>query len=185
MISVTLARRYARALLNLADRQKELERTQTELGEIASLFAREPRMRRYFESPSITRAEKLSFLEEKLKPMVGRPVYGLLNVLLRRRRLDHLIAIADEFEKLSEHAQGIRRAVIRTAVPITDRQADEVIHALARRTGLKILLAREVDAALLGGAVVSLDHQVIDGTLATELWRIRRHLLQTRVHGRG
>lgn len=185
MISVTLARRYARALLSLADRQKELERTQAELGEIARLFAREPRMRRYFESPSITRAEKLSFLEERLKPMVGSPMYGLLHVLLRRRRLDHLIPIADEFGKLAEHAGGIRRAVIRTAVPITDRQAEEVTHSLARRTGLKILLTREVDAALLGGAVVSLDHQVIDGTLATELWRIRRHLLQTRVHGRG
>jgi F0F1-type ATP synthase delta subunit len=47
------------------------------------------------------------------------------------------------------------------------------------------LLTREVDATLLGGAVVSLDHKVIDGTLATELWRIRRHLLSTRVHGRG
>jgi F-type H+-transporting ATPase subunit delta len=185
MISVTLARRYARALLHLAERQKELERTEAELRELAALFAREPRMRRYFESPSITRAEKLSFLEERLEPRVGRPIYGLLHVLLRRRRLDHLVAIADEYEKLSEQARGIRRAVIRTAVPISDRQAGELTDTLARRTGLTILLTREVDAAALGGAVVSLDHQVIDGTLATELWRIRRHLLQTRVHGRG
>ncbi len=185
MISVTLARRYARALLSLAEKQKELDQTQSELGEVAALFAREPRMRRYFESPSITRAEKLSFLENRLKPKVGRPIYGLFHVLLRRRRLDHLIAIADEFEKMAEGARGIRRALIRTAVPITDRQAEELTGALARRTGLKILLTREVDAALLGGAVVSLDHQVIDNTLATELWRIRRHLLQTRVHGRG
>jgi F0F1-type ATP synthase delta subunit len=70
-------------------------------------------------------------------------------------------------------------------VPITAGQAEELTRSLARRTGSKILLTREVDASLLGGALVSLDHQVIDGTLATELWRIRRHLLQARVHGRG
>ena len=116
---------------------------------------------------------------------MGLPIYGLLHVLLRRRRLDHLVAIGDEFEKLAEQARGIRRAVIRTAVPITDGQAQEVERVLARRTGLKILLTREVDADVVGGAAVSLDHQVIDGTLATELWRIRQHLLQTRVHGRG
>ncbi len=185
MISVTLARRYARALLALSEKQKELERTQTELVEWAALFRHDPRVRRFFESPSISRAEKLSFLEQRIKPQVGLPIYGLLHVLLRRRRLDHLVAIGDEFEKLAEQARGIRRAVIRTAVPITDGQAQEAERVLARRTGLKILLTREVDADVVGGAAVSLDHQVIDGTLATELWRIRQHLLQTRVHGRG
>ena len=185
MISVTLARRYARALLHLAERQKALDRTHEELKWLAAYFARQPLARRYFESPNISRTEKVAFLESRVKPKVGRPLYGLLNILLRRRRLDHLVPIASEFEKLAERAQGITRAVIRTAVPITAGQAEELTRSLARRTGSKILLTREVDASLLGGALVSLDHQVIDGTLATELWRIRRHLLQARVHGRG
>jgi len=185
LISVTLARRYARALLHLAERQKALDRTHEELKALAAYFARDPRARRYFESPNISQTEKLAFLDSRLKPKVGRPVYGLLQVLLRRRRLDHLVPIADEFEKLAERAQGITRAVIRTAAPITAGQAETLTGVLARRTGSKVLLTREVDASLLGGALVSLDHQVIDGTLATELWRIRRHLLQARVHGRG
>ena len=185
MISVTLSRRYARALLHLAERQKELPRTLADLHGLSAVFSRDPRARRFFETPSIPRSEKEAFLEERVMPRVGRPVYGLLHVLLRRRRLDHLVSIAGEFEKLAEKAQGIARALIRTAVPITDGQADALTQTLARRTGLKITLTREVEPALLGGAVVSLDHQVIDGTIATELWRIRRQLLQTRVQGRG
>ena len=185
MISVTLSRRYARALLHLAQRQEMLPRTLSDLHELATFFRREPRARRLFETPNISRSEKEAFLEERVMPRVGRPVYGLLHVLLRRRRLDHLISIADEFEKLAEDAQGITRAVVRTAVPITDGQADTLTQALAQRTGRKIMLTREVEPELLGGAVVSLDHQVIDGTLATELWRIRRQLLATRVRGRG
>ena len=185
MISVTLARRYARALLDLAQKRNEVARTEQELDVVAALFRKDPRARRFFESPSISREEKTRFLEERLMPRVGRSVYGLFHVLLRRRRLDHLVAIADEFDKLAEKAQGITHAVVRTASPITDAQADRLTQILQRRTGGTIELTREVNPSLLGGAVVSLDHKIIDGTLATELWRIRRALLSARIIGRG
>jgi len=185
VISVTLARRYARALLDLAQKKGELPRAHEELQALAQLFRRDPRARRFFETPNIARTEKIAFLDRAWKSRLGRPVFALLHVLLRRRRLDHLTTIADEFHKLAERAQGITRVVVRTAVPLADGQADVLNRSLARRTGTKVLLTREVDPALLGGAVVSLDHQIIDGSLATELWRIRRQLLQARVHGRG
>jgi len=183
--SVTLSRRYARALLHLASRQGDLDRAHDELRAVADLAARDPRLRRFFETPNIARQEKLRFLEDGWKPRLCRSVFGLLMLLLRRRRLDHLISIADEFYKMAERAQGITRATVRTAIAMTDAQADALTNALTVRTGLKVLLTREVDTRLIGGAVVSLDHQVIDGTLATELWRIRRRLLETRVQGRG
>ena len=185
MISVTLARRYARALLTLAEKKATLPAAQTELREIATMVRGDRRVRRFFETPGIARTEKVAFLEKSWKPRLSRPVFGLLMVLLRRRRLDHLVAIADEFQKISEEAMGITRAVVKTAVPLSEAQAGTLTRALAARTGRTISLTREIDPALIGGAVVSLDHQVIDGTLATELWRIRRQLLATRVHGRG
>jgi len=183
VISVGLSRRYARALLSLSQRRGDLEQTQAEVRELAALFARDVRVRRFFETPNVARSEKLAFLEEQWRPKFGAPVYGLLLVLLRRRRLDHLVSIAEEFHKLSEQAQGIVRATVRSAVPFEDAQADRLVAALSRRSGLRVVLTREVDAGVIGGAVVSMDHQVIDGTLATEFWRIRRQLLQTRVHG--
>lgn len=183
MISVTLARRYARALLHLAQKHASLDTVEEELREIAGLARRDVRVRRFFETPGIARTEKIAFLEKSWKPRLSRPVYGLLMVLLRRRRLDHLIVIADEFQKLAEQAKGLSRLLVRTAVPLSEAQAGTLTRALAARTGRTIVLTREVDPSLIGGAVVSLDHHVIDGTLATELWRIRRRLLATRVHG--
>jgi F-type H+-transporting ATPase subunit delta len=185
VISVSLARRYARALLDLARKRGELERAHEELSAIAEIFRRDPRVRRFFETPNIARTEKTAFLDRKWKSLVDRPVFALLHVLLRRRRLDHLVAIAEEFHKLAERAQGITQVRVRTAVPLAENQAEELIRALSRRTGTKVFLTREVDPALLGGAVVSLDHHVLDGSLVTELWRIRRQLLQAQVHGRG
>lgn len=183
MISVSLSRRYARALLSLTQRRGDLEQTQRELEELAALFTRDVRVRRFFETPNIARAEKLAFLEQRWRPQFGPPVYGLLMLLLRRRRLSHLVSIAGEFHKLSEQAQGIVRATVRSAVPFDDAQAERLADALSRRSGLRVVVTRETDPAVIGGAVVSMDNQVIDGTLATEFWRIRRQLLQTRVHG--
>jgi F-type H+-transporting ATPase subunit delta len=181
VISVVLARRYARALLELAKKRDDLKETHQDLESVARIFERDPRARRFFEAPNIGRAEKEAFLEKRMKPKLDKSVYGLLIVLLRRRRFDHLVAIAAEFHKLAEEAQGITRAVVRTAVAISDRQADALTRALNRRTGTKVTLSREVDPALIGGVSLSLDHKVIDGSLATELWRIRRKLREARV----
>ena len=182
MISAVLARRYARALLELSRKRKDLEATHQDLESVSRVFERDPRVRRFFEAPNIARTEKEAFLQKQFKSKLNPNIYGLLVLLLRRRRFDHLVAIAGEFHKLAEDAQGITRAVVRTAVPITDGQADALTRMLRRRTGSKkVLLTREVDAALLGGASLSLDHKVIDGTLATQLWRLRRQLRDARV----
>src|SRR5262249_11838916 len=125
---------YARALLDLAKRKGDLEKTHEDLAGVAEIFRKDHRVRRFFEAPNISRTEKEAFLETKWKPKLDRNVYAMLVVLLRRRRFDHLVAIASEFEKLSEEAQGIMRAVVRTAVPISDRQADVLTRALSKRT---------------------------------------------------
>ena len=181
MISAILARRYARALLELSKKRKDLEATHQDLESVARVFERDPRVRRFFEAPNIARTEKEAFLDKQFSAKLNKSIYGLLILLLRRRRFDHLVAIAGEFHKLAEDAQGITRAVVRTAVPISDGQADALTRLLAKRTGRKVLLTREVDAALLGSASLSLDHKVIDGTLATQLWRLRRQLRDARV----
>jgi len=181
VISAILARRYARALLELSKKRKDLEATHQDLESVARVFERDPRVRRFFEAPNIARTEKEAFLDKQFRAKLNKNIYGLLILLLRRRRFDHLVAIAGEFHKLAEDAQGITRAVVRTAVPITDGQADALTRSLAKRTGRKVMLTREVNPALLGGASLSLDHKVIDGTLATQLWRLRRQLRDTRV----
>ena len=181
MISAILARRYARALLDLSKKRGDLEATHQDLQSVAAVFHRDPRVQRFFEAPNIGRDEKEKFLERRFQKALTKGVYGLLILLLRRRRFDHLLAIAAEFHKLAEEAQGLTRAVVRTAVPITDGQADALTRVLAKRTGRTVMLTREVDPALLGGASLSLDHKVIDGTLATQLWRLRRQLRDARV----
>ncbi len=88
MISAVLARRYARALLGLAEKRGDLEKTHQDLETISRVFEANPRVRRFFEAPNIARTEKEAFLEKRFKPKANKNVYGLLVLLLRRRRFD-------------------------------------------------------------------------------------------------
>ena len=83
MISAVLARRYARALLELSRKRKELEKTHQDLETVSRVFERDPRVRRFFEAPNIARTEKEAFLEKQFKAKLNRDVYGLLVLLLR------------------------------------------------------------------------------------------------------
>jgi len=105
VISAVLARRYARALLELSKKRDDLEKTHKDLESISRVFERDPRVRRFFEAPNIARTEKEAFLQKQFKSKTNPNVYGLLVLLLRRRRFDHLVAIAGEFHKLAEEAQ--------------------------------------------------------------------------------
>ena len=71
MISAVLARRYARALLDLAQRRGDLKETHQDLESVARVFERDPRVRRFFEAPSISRVEKEVFLEKRFKPKLA------------------------------------------------------------------------------------------------------------------
>ncbi|HXF58262.1 MAG TPA: F0F1 ATP synthase subunit delta, partial [Candidatus Saccharimonadales bacterium] len=86
MISAILARRYARALLELSKKRKDLEATHQDLESVARVFERDPRVRRFFEAPNIARTEKEAFLDKQFSAKLNKSIYGLLILLLRRRR---------------------------------------------------------------------------------------------------
>jgi F-type H+-transporting ATPase subunit delta len=89
--------------------------------------------------------------------------------------------ITDQFEALVEHAQGIRRAHVVSAVPLAEAERTRLHTTLESWTRSKVRLTSEVDAALLGGALVRLGDRVIDRTVRTLLEAIGHQLYETSV----
>jgi ATP synthase F1 delta subunit len=86
-----------------------------------------------------------------------------------------------EFERLVEKAQGLQRAVVVSATPLLKPELDRLHGELERVTHSKIRLTAEVDAALLGGALVRIDGRVIDRSVRTLLDSIQRQLMEATV----
>ncbi len=107
------------------------------------------------------------------------PILGRLFVLLAERdRLVLLPELVDAYRDRLRQAQGVVRAEVTTATALSADQARAIEHSLAVATGSTIDLATRVDPSLVGGLVARLGSTVYDGSVASQLRRMRRRLLQ-------
>jgi len=118
-------------------------------------------------------------LEQGLAQRVLPSVRVFADLLLRKKRIALLEAIAHEFQAIVERAKGLERATVVSAVRLTDGERDRLHRELERFTGKKIVLESLVDASLVGGAYVRIGDRVIDrsvrsllGSLAQQLYEV-------------
>lgn len=69
-----------------------------------------------------------------------------------------------------------KRAVVKSAVPLTLKERSDLQKKLARTFGDGLLLRWEVDPSLLGGIVVRVGDKIIDGSVAGKLEALKRSL---------
>jgi F-type H+-transporting ATPase subunit delta len=112
---------------------------------------------------------------------VARTVVLFVDLLLRKKRLTEYETIVTEFEALVEKLQGVQRAHVVSAVPLTDAEQKRLHGELERHTKSKIRLTSEVDSGLIGGALVRIGDRVIDRSVATLLKAIEQQLSEISV----
>lgn len=184
----SVAGRYARALQILTEKQSAkagrahipvLEQTLEELQGLAQLLAHGTRLGKFVLDPQISPADRRRVLEQGLEQRVLPSVRVFADLLLRKKRIALLAAIAHEFQVIVERAKGLERATVVSAVRLTDGERDRLHRELERFTGKKIVLESLVDAALVGGAYVRIGDRVIDrsvrsllGSLAQQLYEV-------------
>lgn len=170
------ARRYAEAAFEVAMRDGTLERWRAELDQAADL-AGDRRATTILANPSIPIDKRSAVLEELLADRVSKPVLNLLQLLLRRGRMEELPRVAAEFRRLDDERQGIVHATVTAAAELTQDEIRELTARLERSTGGRIALDVEVDPSLLGGLVVRVGDRMIDGSVRGRLERLRNQLL--------
>ena len=184
----SVAARYARALQILTEKQAakagralipQLEQTLEELQGLAKLLAHGTRLGKFVLDPQIGPADRRRVLEQGLSGRVLPSVRVFADLLLRKKRLVLLGAIAHEFQVIVERAKGLERATVVSAVRLTDGERDRLHRELERFTAKKIVLESLVDASLVGGAYVRIGDRVIDrsvrsllGSLAQQLYEV-------------
>ena len=184
----SVAARYARALQILTEKQAakagralipQLEQTLEELQGLAQLLAHGTRLGKFVLDPQIGPADRRRVLEQGLSGRVLPSVRVFADLLLRKKRLVLLGAIAHEFQVIVERAKGLERATVVSAVRLTDGERDRLHRELERFTAKKIVLESLVDASLVGGAYVRIGDRVIDrsvrsllGSLAQQLYEV-------------
>lgn len=174
----SVARRYARALFGIGVDAGNFEALGQEIGDLATLWTAAPDLRELLENPVFRPDEKRKVLEQIL-PRVAptAEVRRLALLLLERRRITLLPAIARAYRDLADAHTGRVRARVTSAEPLTAAAADRVRRALEERTGKKVIVETAVDPSLIGGVVAQVGDLVLDGSVRTQLSDLRSKLL--------
>jgi F-type H+-transporting ATPase subunit delta len=172
---ITVARPYAQAAFALAAENNALP-VWAEMLKLASAVVVDPKVHAALESPKLSAGDKeamfLSICDDKLNAE-GR---NFVRVLVQSDRIGLLPEIREIFDTLKDAADGVARAHISSAFPVTDTELAALKAALEKRFGKKIEASVGVDPDLIGGATIVVGDTVIDGSVRGELQAMATHL---------
>ena len=175
------ATRYARVLLEVALQESDPAVVEKDLNAVVRLLTTNAELLGAVTNPAVAVAAKRSVMDTLLNRLgTCSPVRKLVLMLADRDRLSVVTEIGDAYrDRLMAH-RGIVRAEITTAEPLADGHALQLREKLARATGLDVTLTTAVDPAIIGGMVARVGSTVYDGSLATQLVKMRARLGERR-----
>jgi F-type H+-transporting ATPase subunit delta len=178
MSTRTSAARYARALFEVAQKESDPAVVGQNLDAVVSAFSESQELTALLGSRSIpdtVRRNVVIAIAEKLA--VATPVAKLLGLLADRGRLHLVPEVAQVYaERLLEH-QNVVQADVTTAVPLSPEALSRLEDSLRAATGKQITMRVSVDPALLGGVVARVGSTVYDGSIRTQLKKMRDQLV--------
>ena len=173
------ATRYARALLDVAIVQSDPGKVETDLSELAAMIAGHAELHRVLTDPRVPVAARTGLVRTIAeRAAVESPVARLLALLAERGRLELLPAIVETYRERLLAYRKIVHAHVDAAAPLAQERQDALRDRLSHLTGKHVQLDVGIDPALIGGVVARIGSTVYDGSVRTQLHKMRQQLVE-------
>ena len=169
-------KRYAQALFGLGQEQERVEAWLDQLRQ-AQLALSDSVISAYVRSPRVRLEQKMELVQQLLSGL-DKLVVNAIGLLISRRALAILPAIVREYSALLDDQQGRLQATATSAVALSDEQRTRLGTLLHQVLDKEVVLEVREDPELIGGIVVKVGDQVIDGSVRTRLQQLRRQLVE-------
>jgi len=172
-IRASLAGRYASALFDLANEQRQIEAVSNSLDALGQAMLDSKEFAELVESPLVSRGDAAKAFaaiapQLNLDPLTA----NFLGVLARNGRKNQLRPVIRAYRRLAAEHRGEATADVVTARPLNDDQLGALRQHLRARAGRDVNIGAAVDPSILGGIVVKLGSQRIDASIRTKLNRL-------------
>ena len=168
------AKRYAQAILDIAQGQGDITRWLDEVKAIADLMTH-PDVAALLENRRVPRQVKYRIIDTAL-PDSNPLAVNFAKLLVDKGRTALAGQIWEEFQELVWQRQGIAHARVTTAISLTQEESQAISKRLEEMTSQKVIMDTEVDPAILGGLVVRIGDRLIDGSTRSRLQALKRTL---------
>ena len=177
MISDSVTRAYASALVELAEADGQLSEVADELEQLGQLLASEPALKSLLASRALSASERAGALERLFKGQLSDLVYRFIQVVNQKDRIGKLAGIIDTFGEIVAESRGIVEVDVHVATKLDDAQAQRVAQGIGQSLGKEVALHQYVDEKLIGGLKIRIGDKLVDASVATQLKLMQRKLV--------
>jgi F-type H+-transporting ATPase subunit delta len=167
----TLARPYAEAVFRMAKGENDLAGWSSRVATLAAIVS-DAQLAALIADPAVSSDRVASLIIEVAGADLGERGSNFVKVLAENGRLTVLPEIAAQFETLKANAEGTLEATITSAQELTQAQIDDLVAGLKTKFNRAVNVQVAVDPELIGGAVIAIGDQVIDGSVKGRLQRM-------------
>ena len=180
MVNVSIARRYARALLDVAAEGQRTDAVAEQLNAFVSGFEKSRELSDVLLNPAYSRTQRNQVIEALIQMMgtVEPVLANTLRLLVERNRLTYLPDIARVYRDMADARAGRARGVVTSAAPLAPEALQDLAKNLQQLTQRNVVLETRVDPSLLGGVSAQVGSVLYDGSVRTQLEQMRRDLKQ-------
>ena len=175
-----VAQAYAGALLAVAMEKGEADLYRDQLVAISTSVEGDAQIQVFLESPKIRRSDKKAALEKALSGQVSVAVLNLIQILIDRGRQGLIEDIAHAYQDRMDVLAGRVNATITSATKLSSAIRKALVGAIAKKLDKEVVSTEQVDPDLLAGLTIQVGDLVVDGSLRTQLRKVRQEVSQTR-----
>ena len=178
-MSISLvARRYAKALLEIGAESGILDSMANEFDNAAAAYKASSDLRNAIDNPLVALLAKKAVIGELADRLgVGQTTRNTMLLLIDRRRMRALPAIAGFLREMTDARKGVVRAEVTTAAVLSEAYYEKLKGQLEKMTGKKVVVDRRHDPSLIAGVITRIGDRIIDGSLRTRLETMRDALM--------
>ena len=169
-----IAKRYASAIYNIAKSSDSINEVREVLNIFMENYEEEEEFRKILEDPLKKFPEKEKFLEKSFDHFTKESL-GIVKYIVRKQRLSLVGDIKEYFLKLYYEENNKLPITAIFAKELSEKQRELLIEKLEKKYGKEVVLDLESDKEIIGGGILRIGNEVIDGSIKNQIDEIKKN----------
>jgi F-type H+-transporting ATPase subunit delta len=179
LIQQSIARKYAKGLFSVGEKDGKYGEYLGELSSLVTLFKREDRLGKALMLPILEMKKRKELLGDVVRAIaLSMPVSNMLTMLMERNRMGYLPLLAEAYTNLVDEKEGRVKGILWSAFPLDDVMKAKIEAVLKERMKKDVILTVMEDKTLIGGIKLNVQGTIIDGSMKRQLEALKENILK-------
>ena len=173
---------YGDALFEEAIEKQEMDALFEEVKSLKKIFGENQDLAGLLDNPKISKEEKIGIVREVFNGRVSETLMSFLTVIVLKGRQKEITAICEYFISAVKEYKKIGVAHVTSAVELKEEQKSLLVEKLLGTTNYQEFeLDYVIDPSLIGGLMIRIGDRVVDSSIKTQIYELRRSLLKVQL----